>query len=133
MHFRINVPLEQFELGAPELRGFKATGFPGGNLPKSGPGAGEPAGKRRRCRVHPVVLAPAAVHSLHDRKPSIPCSTGPELAMRPPAAAAAAAAAHRRPTTPPSPNAPPPVDAQQQEDCEILGNCDELELEAAIR
>ncbi|GBF95778.1 hypothetical protein Rsub_08214 [Raphidocelis subcapitata] len=64
VHFRINVPLEQFELGKPELRGFKATGFPGGNLPKSGPGA---------------------------------------------------------------------VDAQQQEDCDILGNCEELELEAAIR
>lgn len=64
VHFRLQVPLEQYELGAPTLRGFKATGFPGGNLPKSGPGK---------------------------------------------------------------------VDQSQAEICEILGNCDDLEAEAAIR
>ncbi|KAI8466867.1 MAG: hypothetical protein J3K34DRAFT_524192 [Monoraphidium minutum] len=66
VHFRLFVPLEQFELGKPQLTGFKATGFPGGNLPKTGPAK---------------------------------------------------------------------VDAQQLSDCEILGNgdCDDLELEAAIR
>jgi hypothetical protein len=64
VHFKLFVPQEQFKLGAPTLKGFKATGFPGGNLPKTGPGA---------------------------------------------------------------------VDAGQAADCDILGNCDDLEAEAAIR
>ncbi|KIY95713.1 hypothetical protein MNEG_12250 [Monoraphidium neglectum] len=64
VHFKLFVPLEQYKLGKPTLTGFKATGFPGGNLPKTGPGK---------------------------------------------------------------------VDAQQLSDCEILGDCEDLELEAAIR
>lgn len=58
------MPLSQFELGAPQLKGFKATGFQGGNLSKTGPGT---------------------------------------------------------------------VNADQLADCEILGNCEDLALEAAIR
>jgi hypothetical protein len=44
VHFKLLVPLEQFEQGQPRLRGFKATGFPGGNV------SGPPEGRRQRAR-----------------------------------------------------------------------------------
>lgn len=33
VHFRLNVPAEQYEKGPISLQSFKATGFPGKNLP----------------------------------------------------------------------------------------------------
>jgi len=37
--FRLNVPLEQYNLGELKLQGFKATGFPGKMLPKTAGGS----------------------------------------------------------------------------------------------
>lgn len=107
--FRLSVPLNQYSLGAPRLRGFKVRRRPGA--------------RKRVC----LVLGASAAGIALPHAPCNGCSRQSLHTQHTPNQATGFAGGNL------PKSGPGKVDAAQLEDCDILGNCDDLEAEAAIR